>query len=303
VKYETSIAYIFMTPELEHIIENIISLTKLLQFSWSTVLIYFGIFLAAALVEFLFEGAERSSIRNIMKMKRTTANDWWCWLLSLFGIFDFLSFMFSFGLFYWISALMYQYIGKHEVLDFIQPDAIKFGLVFLLSDLKHFVWHRVMHSKLLWPLHQYHHSATEFNLITGARGHFLEKGVLILFDSMFFLMVGLPPHYFIYLAFIREFHNMLIHSNIRSDFGWLGKYVLISPNAHRLHHSIDPGDYNRNYGTFFVWWDYLSRTFSHPVKPIAIGITADHINDRGFFKGQFTETLDFIRKALFRANR
>lgn len=194
---------------------------------------------------------------------------------------------------------MYQYIGKHEVLNFIQSDAIKFALVFLLSDFKHFVWHRVMHTKLFWPLHQYHHSATEFNLITGARGHFLEKGVLILFDSLFFLMVGLPPQYFMYLAFLKEFHNMLIHSNIRSDFGWLGRFVLISPNAHRLHHSIDPRDYNRNYGTLFVWWDYLSHTFSRTDKSIDIGITADHINDRGFLHGQFTETVSFIKKAFF----
>jgi sterol desaturase/sphingolipid hydroxylase (fatty acid hydroxylase superfamily) len=86
---------------------------------------------------------------------------------------------------------------------------------------------------------------------------------------------------------LREMYQYLLHSDVKWKLGWVGKWILISPAAHRLHHSIDTKDYNKNYSTFFIWWDKLLGTYAPPKKNIEIGIENNPYNKMGFFKGQW----------------
>jgi sterol desaturase/sphingolipid hydroxylase (fatty acid hydroxylase superfamily) len=66
------------------------------------------------------------------------------------------------------------------------------------------------------------------------------------------------------LTFVSLFISAFIHANIRTDLGPL-RFVLISPQAHRVHHSIQADHYDTNYGTVFAFWDYLFGT-RHPAR-------------------------------------
>ena len=81
-----------------------------------------------------------------------------------------------------------QSIYEVHLINKIESPIVVFILVFAISDFKHYIWHYFMHKRPFWELHKYHHSATEFNLITTTRGHFLEKGFLTIIDVFVFLL-------------------------------------------------------------------------------------------------------------------
>lgn len=143
--------------------------------------------LCLLLGEIIVLGFRNSTLyRFLFKRSNSTKTDLLNYLFSLTGLFDFFGFIFSIGGFYLGSVLLYKLIGKHTILEGVNSDVFKIIIVFILSDLKHFLWHYFMHLNPFWELHKFHHSATEFNLITTARGHFFEKGFLSFFDSIFF---------------------------------------------------------------------------------------------------------------------
>jgi len=167
-----------------------------------------------------------------------------------------------------------------------------------LSDLKHYVWHRFMHKMPFWELHKYHHSATEMNLITTSRGHFIEKGFLTIFDAVMFIVLGIPAQYFVVLIFAREFYSFLLHSNLSWSLGWVGKYILISPLDHRLHHGIADEYFDKNYGTFFIWWDKIFGSYFKATEKVEIGVRNSSYNEIGFWRSMVLGTQEFLAASM-----
>ena len=54
-------------------------------------------------------------------------------------------------------------------------------------------------------------------------------------------------------------HTRIYHANLRTNYGFL-KYILVTPQSHRIHHSIEPRHFNKNFGLFFSVWDRLFGT-------------------------------------------
>jgi sterol desaturase/sphingolipid hydroxylase (fatty acid hydroxylase superfamily) len=128
-----------------------------------------------------------------------------------------------------------------------------------LNWLSHWLHH---HIATLWLFHAVHHSQENLNVLSDNREHIVEtiiSGALAYFPAV---MLGLTTPDAIRLAFVTIYFSAFIHSNIRTDLGPL-RFVLVSPQAHRVHHSIDPGHFNTNYATLFAFWDYLFGT-RHP---------------------------------------
>ena len=59
-------------------------------------------------------------------------------------------------------------------------------------------------------------------------------------------------------------HQLVLHSSIKSDWGFIGRYIFVSPSAHRIHHSIKREHYGKNFGNTFIFWDRLFKTFIKP---------------------------------------
>lgn len=147
-------------------------------------------------------------------------------------------------------------------------------LAFVLSDLLNWIAH-LAHHKLpaLWQFHAVHHSQREMSALSDNRTHVVETMVTstLVFVPAWFL--GLGTGQAATLALVTIYISAFIHTNIRTNLG-IARFVFVSPQAHRVHHSIDPEHFNTNYGTVFSWWDYLFGT-RHPHDGIypSTGIT------------------------------
>ena len=113
-----------------------------------------------------------------------------------------------------------------------------------------------------------------------------------------FHLLRIPPEYFIFLAFGREFFAFILHADLNWSLGWFGKYILISPKAHKIHHSNDENHFGKNLGTFFNWWDHIFGTFLDTDYEIQIGVKDSSFNKKGFWNDMIIGTKEFAIATL-----
>jgi sterol desaturase/sphingolipid hydroxylase (fatty acid hydroxylase superfamily) len=140
------------------------------------------------------------------------------------------------------------------------PWLARLVLALLFSDLLFWITHVVRHKvTFLWHFHAVHHSQRELNFFTEYRVHPV--------DDLFIYTIGFIPLFMVEpssvslvaLVWVRHWHTRLYHANIRSDFGPL-RYLLVTPQSHRVHHSIEARHHDRNFGLTFSLWDHLFGT-------------------------------------------
>lgn len=153
---------------------------------------------------------------------------------------------------------------------------------FLLIDFLYYWLHRVHHQfGWLWRLHRLHHSDTKVDSFTTLLHHPLE-GV-----SSFFILISayvlfdIPVPVIVAYGFVHTMHAPLTHFSIyvpERINKWLS-LVLVTPNFHKVHHSMDFAESNSNYGAILTIWDHLFRTVSYRTKKQVTqqinGISAD----------------------------
>ena len=149
-------------------------------------------------------------------------------------------------------------------------------LALLIADLlawySHWLHH---HVPALWYFHAVHHSQTNLNVLSDNRTHFIETFVGAVVAYVPARILGLSSPDAIKLTSLTIFVSAVIHTNLRTNLGPL-RNVFVSPQAHRVHHSISVEHFNTNYGTVFMFWDLLFRTRSDDVNVYpATGIDDD----------------------------
>jgi sterol desaturase/sphingolipid hydroxylase (fatty acid hydroxylase superfamily) len=93
------------------------------------------------------------------------------------------------------------------------------------------------------------------------------------FIPMFMLEIDAPMA--VYLVLALKWYPKLYHANVKTNFG-LFKYVMVTPQSHRIHHSIDPRHRDKNFGVVFSFWDRMFGTlYPHYDEYPETGIT-DH---------------------------
>ena len=144
------------------------------------------------------------------------------------------------------------------------PLAARWILAILLLDLVRYLVHRVHHAiALLWRLHQVHHSDPEFDVSTGVRVHPIES---ILNQGAYLTAVAIlaPPLSAVLMAELGSvFQSFFSHANVSLP-RWADRplrMVFVTPNMHRIHHSEEISDQNRNLGDIFPWWDQMFGTY------------------------------------------
>ncbi len=159
-------------------------------------------------------------------------------------------------------AWLFRNSPKLEVNAYVSGAPVLGFLIYLLVfDFMLYWYHRLSHLNPLWIQHEYHHSATELNPLSDIRIHALS------FPFLFFLVVwpvsmvySLSPMDVLVFNWVANLLSILAHSRWDTGYGWLGRWVLVSPRHHRLHHSLT-GDRHSNFGTYFVIWDRLFGTY------------------------------------------
>ena len=133
---------------------------------------------------------------------------------------------------------------------------LSFVIVDFVYWLRHYVQHKV---PALWYFHAVHHGQRELNFLTDLRIHVIEYlyDSTALFVPLFIVGATIPTD--LYIAAILQWYRKLYHSNLRSNYGLL-KYVVVSPQYHRIHHSNDPAHIDKNFAVYFTIWDRVFGT-------------------------------------------
>lgn len=144
------------------------------------------------------------------------------------------------------------------------PGAPAFCAGILLLDLAIYLQHVLFHAvPALWRLHRMHHADLDFDVTTGLRFHPLEILLSMGIKLAVVAALGLSPVTVLVFEILLNATALFNHSNIRlSPFvdRWL-RLVLVTPDMHRVHHSVDPRETNSNYGFSVPWWDRLLGTY------------------------------------------
>ena len=140
----------------------------------------------------------------------------------------------------------------------------------LLLDLAIYLQYVMFHAVPgLWQLHRMHHADLDFDATTGLRFHPVE--ILISMEIKLAVVAALGPPAVAVLLFevILNATALFNHANIdlpRPVDGVL-RLIVVTPDMHRVHHSIDPRVTNSNYGFNLPWWDQLLGTYiAQPAK-------------------------------------
>lgn len=141
------------------------------------------------------------------------------------------------------------------------PFAVVLAISLVLGDLLAWWYHYLKHRvPVLWRFHAIHHSTTEMNPFADARIHlaeyFINRTVIVL---PFFLLGGDAREGMTALLLAMLWYARFYHSNVRTNLGPL-RHVLVTPQYHRMHHSMEDADADRNFGNFLTIWDRLFGT-------------------------------------------
>ncbi len=158
----------------------------------------------------------------------------------------------------WLNDYLREATGISLSLAWM-PQPIQFVGFFLVTSFFDYWGHRLDHSRWFWPLHRFHHAATEFCVLTSVRTHpatFTD----IVAATLPAAICGVSPEVIVQVNFFILVLRYVIHSRIDSNWGWFGRYVLQSPVHHRLHHILDQ---SQPVGHFSLTplWDHLFGTW------------------------------------------
>ena len=126
--------------------------------------------------------------------------------------------------------------------------------------LQHVMFHAV---PALWRLHRVHHADLDFDLTTGARFHPIEIGLSMLIKLAMVVLLGPPVLAVLVFEVLLNATAMFNHSNVRLPAGVdrVLRWLVVTPDMHRVHHSVEDDETNSNFGFNLPWWDRLLGTY------------------------------------------
>ncbi len=144
------------------------------------------------------------------------------------------------------------------------PYWVEFLLAVVVMDFAIYLQHVMFHAvPLFWRLHRMHHADLDFDVTTGARFHTIE--ILLSMGLKFMVIVALGPAAAAVLVFEALLNGMSMfnHANARipDAIDRILRVLIVTPDMHRVHHSIDPAETNSNFGFNLSVWDRLFGTY------------------------------------------
>lgn len=144
------------------------------------------------------------------------------------------------------------------------PVYIELIAAILLLDLAIYLQHVMFHAlPLLWKLHRVHHADPDFDVTTGLRFHPFEILISMLIKFAAIFLIGPSAIAVIIFEILLNATSMFNHGNLRlpAALDSLLRLFIVTPDMHRVHHSIEQDETNSNFGFNLPWWDRLFRTY------------------------------------------
>ena len=134
----------------------------------------------------------------------------------------------------------------------------------ILLDLAIYFQHVLFHAvPALWRLHRMHHADLDIDVSTGLRFHPIEILLSMVVKLAVVLALGASALAVLLFEVLLNATSMFNHSNVRMQEGFEGvlRWFIVTPDMHRVHHSILAGETNSNFGFNLPWWDRLFGTY------------------------------------------
>jgi len=134
----------------------------------------------------------------------------------------------------------------------------------VIMDLIIYLQHVMVHAvPALWRLHRVHHADLDFDVTTGARFHPLEIILSMLIKFATIAVLGPPVLAVVIFEVVLNGTAMFNHSNVRLPLGIdrVLRWLVVTPDMHRVHHSVEDDEANSNFGFNLPWWDRLFGTY------------------------------------------
>jgi sterol desaturase/sphingolipid hydroxylase (fatty acid hydroxylase superfamily) len=176
-----------------------------------------------------------------------------------------------------ITAAFYAEAHQIGLLNTVSwPAWIKIVVALLVLDLAIWVQHLASHKvPLFWRLHQVHHADRDIDVTTAVRFHPVEIALSMLWKIVVVVPLGAPPLAVFLFEVILNACAMFNHANIALP-AWLDRglrLVVVTPDMHRVHHSVKRREHNSNYGFNLSLWDRLFRTYTPEPEAGQLGMT------------------------------
>jgi sterol desaturase/sphingolipid hydroxylase (fatty acid hydroxylase superfamily) len=160
------------------------------------------------------------------------------------------------------------------------------GVAIVVLDLAVYLQHVLFHAvPALWRLHRMHHADLDFDVTTGNRFHPLEIVLSMVWKLAIVVALGAPAVAVLGFEVLLNATAMFNHGNVRlpERLDRRLRWLVVTPDMHRVHHSIVPAETNSNYGFNLPWWDRLLGTYRHAPaaghERMVIGL--EHFRDPG----------------------
>jgi len=140
--------------------------------------------------------------------------------------------------------------------------AVAAGIVLL--DLAIYLQHVMFHAvPALWRLHRMHHADLDIDVTTGARFHPVEIVLSMLIKFAAIAALGVPPAAVVMFEVLLNATSMFNHANVRIPLAVEPalRWLLVTPDMHRVHHSVERDETNSNFGFNLSLWDRLFGTY------------------------------------------
>jgi len=162
------------------------------------------------------------------------------------------------------------------------PFWLSVGISLVVLDFVIWLQHVMFHAvPALWRLHRVHHADLDYDLTTGARFHPIEILLSMVIKFAAIAALGPPVVAVILFEVILNGMAMFNHANVRLPAGLdrALRWLVVTPDMHRVHHSVEDDETNSNFGFNLSWWDRLLGTYRAQPRAGHLGMT---IGIRGY---------------------
>jgi sterol desaturase/sphingolipid hydroxylase (fatty acid hydroxylase superfamily) len=138
------------------------------------------------------------------------------------------------------------------------------AIAVVVLDLAIYLQHVLFHAvPVLWRLHRMHHADLDLDVTSGARFHSLEIVLSMVLKYGLVVALGAPPLGVLIFEVLLNGTAMFNHANahIPPSIDRVLRLIVVTPDMHRVHHSVLPAEANSNFGFNLPWWDRLFGTY------------------------------------------
>lgn len=215
--------------------------------------IFLGLFLILAIMEFF---SPRRELEHV-KAKRWFTN----WVIVIIDSFV-LRLIFTgaaVGVALWAETNGYGLFNIIEI-----PPIITVLVSFVVLDFAIWFAHLASHKvPLLWSVHRMHHADVDIDVSTALRFHPIEIVLSMIWKMVIVVLLGAPAVAVLIFEIVLNGAAMFNHSNIKLPLGVdrILRWFIVTPDMHRVHHSIVHQETDSNYGFNLAIWDRVFNTY------------------------------------------